>query len=383
MGGSSWRSEGRAHSSHRIIVKRFQEPFCDNSLLGWRRLTLLRTCQKFGTRLWYVGESHLGGDGVQALRFLLALTLLIVGVSQAPAYVVWIDHFENPLPPGTEQFWLPAWGTWTSMGISYYRGTTTSFQGEGYVCGTACLTQSGASEYSFFGSFLLPSATGALAASFISGLDIADSNGYVGVADFLDQAVILADTQADPSQPYVGSVPFGLQQGVWYQFRQEADLSESPPWVRLKVWESTQPEPVYWTVEGTGTAAHPGQHVLLAGADTLSTGQVRFDDVGVESQIAPRRVTDLSAAVAGADVQLSWTVPPTSDATSLYQGTIGYFEPSPGTEVSGIMGGTYTASGATGDPATNHFYLVRCVNESGEGPPSNRVGEFDFALETP
>ncbi len=320
---------------------------------------------------------------MQVVRGILMLALLALGTGQAGAYVVWIDHFENPFPPGTDQLWLPAFGTWTSVGISYYRGTTTSFQEEGYVCGSACLTQSGASEYSFFGSFLMPAATGALAASFISGLDIADSNGYVGVADFLDQAVLLADTQADPSQPFVGSAPFGLQQGVWYRFRQEADLSEALPWVRLKVWASGQPEPVYWTVEGTGSAPHPGQHVLLAGADTLSTGQVRYDDVGVESQIAPRRVADLTAAVTGPDVQLSWTVPPTSDATSLYEGSTGYFEPAPGTEVSGISGGSYAAVGVAGDPTVNHFYLVRCVNESGEGPPSNRVGEFDFALETP
>jgi hypothetical protein len=324
-----------------------------------------------------------GGETVKAVCSLVLVAVLAVGVGPVGAYIVWIDHFENPLPPGTEQLWLPAFGTWTSMGISYYRGTTTSSQGEGYVCGTACLTQSGASEYSFFGSFLVPSGTGALAASFISGLDIADSNGYVGAADFLDQAVLLADTQADPSEPLVGSVPFGLQQGVWYRFRQEADLSESPPWVRLKVWQSTQSEPVYWTVEGNGTAPHPGQHVLLAGADTLSAGQVRFDDVGVESQIAPRRVGDLVATASGPDVQFSWTVAPTSDATSLYEGSTGYFGPTPGTEVSGILGGSYVAAGVTGDPATNHFYLVRCVNESGEGPPSNRVGEFDFALETP
>ena len=98
--------------------------------------------------------------------------------------------FENPIPPGTEQFWVPAWGTWTSMGIPYYRGTTTSPQGEAYLCGSACLTQSGSSEYSFVGSFSFPAGAGALAASFISGLDIADSNGYLGAADFLDQVAL-------------------------------------------------------------------------------------------------------------------------------------------------------------------------------------------------
>jgi hypothetical protein len=55
----------------------------------------------------------------------------------------------------------------------------------------------------------------------------------------------------------------------------------------------------------------------------------------------------------------------------------------PGTETPGIVGGSYTSAGLAGDPAFNHVYLVRCVNESGRGPPSKRVGEFDFSLDTP
>jgi hypothetical protein len=46
-------------------------------------------------------------------------------------------------------------------------------------------------------------------------------------------------------------------------------------------------------------------------------------------------------------------------------------------------GGTITCTDAAalGDPNTNHFYLVRSLNAAGASADSNRVGEFDFALQ--
>ncbi len=314
---------------------------------------------------------------------LVALAVPALGLSEAAAHIVWVDHFNDLGDPGTEHTWVAPWPTWTSVGITYYQGTTTTSEGENYRCGSVCLAESDSSEYSFFGSFRWPAATGALGAMLMSGLTLGSSAGYIGTADASNQLLYLWDSDPDSGNTLVGFAPFSFQQNVWYEFRQEVDLSESLPWVRLRVWDSTQSEPVYWNIEGWGKVPHGGEHIIVFGVDTLSTGEVWYDDVGVESQIAPRRVADLSADVSGSDVQLSWTEAATSDSTSIYEGTTAYFRPMPGTETSGISGGSYTVTGAAGDPAVNHFFLVRCVNESGEGPPSNRVGEFDFALETP
>ena len=307
--------------------------------------------------------------------------LVVVGTSRADT--VWIDTFNGTGAPGTDLTWFSPWPAWTSVGITYYEGTTQTLVEGYYICGSVCTTPTGVSEYSYFGSFYFPSTNPASGAMFSSGIALGQEDGYFGVADRGSQTVHIFDVQDGIGQTWIASTPFALQEEVWYNYRQEADLSGSIPWVRLKVWERAQPEPAYWTAEGWGVENHPGQYIIVQGGDFSATGKVWFDDVGIDNQIAPRHVTDLAAAAMGSDLQLSWTQPPTADSANLYHDTTPYFTPEPGTEVSGLTTGDYAATGAVGDENTNHFYLVRGVNESGEGMVSNRVGEFDFSADIP
>lgn len=320
------------------------------------------------------------------MRLWLCITALVfwfvfVGISSAD--VVWTDTFNNTGNPGTDLTWVAPWPSWTSVGITYFEGTTQTLVEGYYICGTVCTTPSGASEYSYFGSFYFPSTNPATGAMFSSGINLGQESGYFGVADRGSQSVHIFDQQEGIGQTWIASTPFTFQQEVWYNYRQEADLSGTVPWVRLKVWEISQAEPVYWTAEGWGVENHPGQYIIVQGGDWGPTGKVWFDDVGIESQTAPYGATDLAAAVMGSNLELTWTQPTTADSASVYQGTTAHFKPMPGSEVTGLTTGAYTAVGAVGDENTNHFFLVRGVNESGEGKPSNRVGEFDFAFGMP
>jgi hypothetical protein len=308
----------------------------------------------------------------------LAFSFMFAGISGAD--VVWTDTFNGTGTPGTDMTWLAPWPSWTSVGITYYEGTTATFQDGYYTCGTVCTTPSGASEYSHFGSFYFPSASPAAGAMFSCGITIGDEDGYFGVADRSSQTVLIFDQQEGIGQTLIAATPFIIQQETWYNYREEADLSSSMPWVRIKVWETSQTEPVYWTAEGWGIENHPGQYIIIHGGNITANAKIHFDDVGVESQFAPYRATDLAAVAVGSGLELTWTQPTTADSASVYEGTTAYFSPMPGSEVTGLTAGAYTAVGAVGDENTNHFFLVRGVNENGEGTPSNRVGEFDFAF---
>ncbi len=104
---------------------------------------------------------------------------------------------------------------------------------------------------------------------------------------------------------------------------------------------------------------------------------------------------------------LSWEHVIESEAYQVWRGTAPYFEPGSGAgnQIRYIPAGAYgqgsiieyTDDGVDryaagtgdpllptvqviGDPATNHFWVVRGQNGDGVSGNSNRVGEFDFAL---
>jgi hypothetical protein len=96
-------------------------------------------------------------------------------------------------------------------------------------------------------------------------------------------------------------------------------------------------------------------------------------------EYGPPLACALSAAKSGNNVALTWTAASGATSYRIYRGTTPYF--TPGVPYATTSGLTYTDVGAIGDPATNHYYQVGATNSAGETFCTNRVGEFDFALQ--
>ena len=91
-------------------------------------------------------------------------------------------------------------------------------------------------------------------------------------------------------------------------------------------------------------------------------------------------VADVAIGDAGSgDARLNWSGPGTYD---VWKSSAPYFQVGdPGATLDGDeVTSPYTASGVIGDAATNYFFLVIAQNDCGISSPSNRTGEFDFAL---
>jgi hypothetical protein len=94
----------------------------------------------------------------------------------------------------------------------------------------------------------------------------------------------------------------------------------------------------------------------------------------------------------GNNVVLTWQHAAQNTSYQVWRGVTPYFTPvgdgaaNIGDGATGNCnnaGGTITCvdTAVLGDPATNYFYLVRSLNAAGAAADSNRVGEFDFALQ--
>lgn len=141
---------------------------------------------------------------------------------------------------------------------------------------------------------------------------------------------------------------------------------------------------------GRSAASTPGGVVDSSRGWRTVRAQTATKDFALD---AVPRVTDLRIARSGMDAQLRWSVPGAQvDSYELWRGTTPYFvAPSVDDKVTlvdmemcDLIEGTVTCTDAAafGDPAVNTFYVVLAVGASGErSAPSNRVGEFDFALE--
>ena len=121
---------------------------------------------------------------------------------------------------------------------------------------------------------------------------------------------------------------------------------------------------------------------------------VHFVDVR-RLYVPPASPTQLVAAasISGegtGDVLVSWDQvasdvkgnPATIESYHVYRATGDpYFKPTV-ININGATSGTsYEDPGALGDPEVNHFYLVTAIDGNGhESSPSQRVGEFEFAL---
>ena len=87
-----------------------------------------------------------------------------------------------------------------------------------------------------------------------------------------------------------------------------------------------------------------------------------------------------------ADALLRWQHIDPNTAYEIWRNTAPYFDPDQGegskisTEPATAGEMTYPDAGVVGNPAQNHFYVVRGYVSSGASGPSNQVGEFDFEL---
>ena len=120
---------------------------------------------------------------------------------------------------------------------------------------------------------------------------------------------------------------------------------------------------------------------VLGQADSGSLTSASYQLAGGFMQCFTRAsVNDASISdLGGGDAQLSWTGTGTYD---VWKSSDPYFQP--GDASSSLDGdevtSPYTAAGVIGDPQTNVYFLIIAQNECGESLPSNRTGEFDFAL---
>jgi hypothetical protein len=104
----------------------------------------------------------------------------------------------------------------------------------------------------------------------------------------------------------------------------------------------------------------------------------------------PAAISDLSAALAGDAIRLSWSevttdedgLPLAVDHYVIYRGEESSFSPGPADSIGSTAATAFDdPTAAVGDPATNHHYIVRAVSAIGtKSAHSNVVGEFDINL---
>jgi hypothetical protein len=97
---------------------------------------------------------------------------------------------------------------------------------------------------------------------------------------------------------------------------------------------------------------------------------------------APWPIDDLAASVGTPpSIVLSWSTPWDEagiDHYNVYRDTAAYFDPGPASLAATVTVTTWTDPAGSGDPTSNHYYIITALDPSGnESPPSNRVGEVD------
>ena len=104
---------------------------------------------------------------------------------------------------------------------------------------------------------------------------------------------------------------------------------------------------------------------------------------GTVATTAPDGLSDVSITMFDpTTARLSWTAASAGAQYDIYRDPAPYFPPSPPPYDTVLPPDTsYDDSGAIGDPVVNHYYVLTVVCTTGlTSIPSNRVGEFDFAL---
>ncbi len=167
--------------------------------------------------------------------------------------------------------------------------------------------------------------------------------------------------------------------GMTYVYGEDASVSPPIPGMRSG-------ETIAFRVNGVAAAAVPA--LTWANDWQTTSHQVDLTATAPPPPVAPVVVAGRS----GNAVTLTWTHASANVSYQVWRDSAPYFTPgSSGTSIASGMppapnctngGGAIlcTDAGAIGDPASNHFYVIRAFNAAGATADSNRVGEFDFAI---
>ncbi len=129
---------------------------------------------------------------------------------------------------------------------------------------------------------------------------------------------------------------------------------------------------------------------LLVIADNSTRSEVWFAFVplGAPEQcpIPPTPIDStihgLTISRSGNDVILNWQAIPEADSFVVYRALHPMFNPDT-SRLAVVTTPSFVDSGAMGDPQINHFYLVRAFFAGQPGPPSARMGEYEYRLISP
>lgn len=123
-----------------------------------------------------------------------------------------------------------------------------------------------------------------------------------------------------------------------------------------------------------GTIGQPDAGILSSGSYTLRGGFWRPSCVAA--------AVDVTIALDGETVILSWTTDAANEAYQVHRATTPYFTPTDATRRAWVTTGLWPdpdSPVAVGDPVLNYYYLVRPTCGASY-VDAGRTGEFDFAL---
>ena len=126
---------------------------------------------------------------------------------------------------------------------------------------------------------------------------------------------------------------------------------------------------------------------LLLIADNEVQNNVWFNILSLGNpSLCPTRIDstiyNFTISKMGSDVKLDWDAIALADSYVVYRAQHPMFWPDTA-RYAVVDTNTYADVGALGDPAVNHFYLVRAFFSGVPGPATQRVGEYEYRLEAP
>lgn len=152
----------------------------------------------------------------------------------------------------------------------------------------------------------------------------------------------------------------------------------------IAVWAQTGGgyDLTWHTIDGGGGLSSGGDYSVNSSigqpdAGALSGGDYNLQGGFWHSTCVPPAVVTPTIALLNNDIQLSWLFVNNAVSYNIYRDNAPYFV---GTAVyQNTTTSPWPDPGAAGNPAANHYYLIRAVgcNESGN---SQRSGAFNFAL---
>lgn len=197
---------------------------------------------------------------------------------------------------------------------------------------------------------------------------------------------VLEVVDADPSTEGVQITDGGfLAQPLFYIARSADNTAGTAHYAATQL----NPTPA---ADGSGALASVKFRAKSAGSSALHfTYSMLSDRNGIEILATPVDGSTTTTtpgnpvlairALSTSTARLSWTAVAGIAEYRLYRDVAPYFAPAePAYHVTTAL--SYDDAAALGDPAENHYYVVRAACANGfASSPSNRTGEFDFALE--